>query len=92
MVQAGTAGGLTPAQRSHQARMAAHVLHSRYDGRALTAAAREAFLTKFEREVDPDGTLPADERERRAQQARKAHFARLALASARARRARREPS
>jgi hypothetical protein len=51
--------------------------------------ARAAFLAAFERQADPKGELPADERARRAQQLRSAHFARLALASAKARRARR---
>lgn len=78
--------GPTPAERMFQARMAAHSLHAKYDSRAITAPARAAFLARFEAEVDPDGSLPAEERERRAAQARKAHFQRLALASARARR------
>lgn len=45
-------------------------------------------MAKFEREVDPDGTLPPDERARRAEHKRKAYFGRLALKSAKARRAR----
>jgi hypothetical protein len=56
------------------------------DRTAATAPARAAFLDRFERQVDPDGLLPPDERARRAESARKAHFGRLALASARARR------
>ena len=72
--------------RSLRARIAAFSLHSQYDARETTAAARSAFLSRFEREVDPDGTLSADERSRRAAAARKAHFLRLALKSARARR------
>jgi hypothetical protein len=56
------------------------------DRSAATAPARRAFADRFEREVDPDGVLPADERARRAVNARKAFYARLALASARARR------
>lgn len=40
----------------------------------------------FEREVDPDGTLPPVERGKRAESARRAHYLRLALRSARARR------
>jgi hypothetical protein len=47
--------------------------------------ARKAFLDRFEREVDPDGTLPPAERARRVESARKAYFARLALRSAQAR-------
>ncbi len=52
---------------------------------AATQAARQAFLGRFETEVDPDGTLEPTERERRAHLARRAFFARLALASAQAR-------
>lgn len=43
-------------------------------------------MAKFEREVDPDGVLPPDERARRAEHKRRAYFQRLALKSARARR------
>jgi hypothetical protein len=57
-----------------------------------TEAAREAFRSKFEHDVDPDGVLPVDERLRRAEMARKAHFTRLALRSAQVRRQRRERS
>ena len=79
---------LTPAERSLRGRIGAYVLHSRHDSRELTKAARAAFESKFEREVDPDGVLPLEERLRRAEMARKAHYARLALASAVARRKR----
>lgn len=57
-----------------------------HDSREITAAARRAFLAKFEHEVDPNHQLSANERQRRAEAARKAHFARLALKSAQARR------
>jgi hypothetical protein len=69
-------------------RIGAYVLHSKYDSHELTKAARAAFESKFEREVDPDGVLPLEERLRRAEMARKAHYARLALKSAQARRKR----
>ena len=36
-------------------------------------------MERFRREVDPDGALPEDERERRATHAMKAHMARLSL-------------
>ena len=79
--------GMSPAERTLRARLAAHVQWSREaDPTARTAKARAAFLAQFEAEVDPDGTLPPEERRRRAEHARSAHFARLALASARARR------
>lgn len=45
-------------------------------------------MDRFEREVDPEGRLSVEERQRRATAARKAYFTRLALRSAQARRAR----
>ena len=63
-----------------------HTTHARHDPTVTTAKARATFLTSFELAADPDGTLPVDERQRRAEQLRKAHFARLSLASAEARR------
>jgi hypothetical protein len=77
---------MTPGERTLRARMAAYVLHSRYDSRELTAPARRAFNDRFEKDVDPHGTLPPGERERRAKAAKKAYFTRLALKSAQARR------
>jgi hypothetical protein len=65
---------------------------ARHDAHEVTRAARQAFWNKFERDVDPEGVLPPEERARRAEMARKAHFARLALASAKARRKRSGPS
>ncbi len=73
---------------SLRGRIGAHVLHSRRDPRITTAAARRAFLDRFDREADPDGILPSEERDRRARHLRKAYFARLALRSAQARRRR----
>jgi hypothetical protein len=81
-----SASSLTPAERTLRARLGAHALHSKYNSRELTAPARAAFRARFEREVDPDGTLAPAERARRAAHLRKAYFTRLALASARARR------
>jgi len=78
-------GGLTREQRVLRGRMAAQVLHSKVDSRLHTQPAREAFLAKFEAEVDPDGILPPSERRRRAESARKAHFTRLAYLSSLAR-------
>ena len=76
----------THAERVLTGRLGAYVLHSRYDSRELIRPAREAFWSKFERDVDPDGVLDPAERARRAEMARKAHFTRLALKSAQARR------
>jgi hypothetical protein len=83
---------MTPEQRALRARIAAHSRWATQDRREGTAAARAAFADRFEREVDPDGTLPRDERLRRAESARKAYFARLALASSRARQERKKRS
>lgn len=80
---------LTPSERTQRARLAAHTSWANTaDPRARTKPAVEAFLARFERQVDPDGRLDPTERARRAEHARKAYFARLALKSARARRAR----
>jgi hypothetical protein len=78
---------LTPSERSQRSRLAAHVLHSRYDSRELTQAARDKFQSRFENEVDPNRILPEKERLRRAEHARKAYYTALALKSAKARRA-----
>jgi hypothetical protein len=78
------------AERVLTGRLAAYVVHSRYDSRELTKAARAVFKSTLEREVDPDGVLPEVGRFRRAEMARKAHVLRLALKSARVRRRRRE--
>ena len=67
-------------------RLAAHALHARIiDSTAHTAPARQAFLNRFEREVDPEGILTADERARRAEHARKAYFGQLARKSVKTR-------
>lgn len=75
-----------PGQRALAARIAAHSKWARTDPTEGTAAARRAFLDRFEREVDPDGVLSPAERARRAEHAKKAHFTRMALKSAKARR------
>lgn len=78
---------MTPSERKMRARVAAHTSWANTADRTeRTAAGRRAMDEKFEREVDPDGTLAPEERARRAESARKAHFARLALLSAEARR------
>ncbi len=75
-----------PGEMALRGRIGAHSLHAQRDPRETTAAARAAFLSRFEREADPDGTLAPPERARRAHHLRKAYFARLALRSALARR------
>ncbi|UQE74636.1 hypothetical protein MYK68_18275 [Gordonia sp. PP30] len=82
---------LTPTERALRAEIAAHESWARTPDRAArTAPARKAALDRFEKQVDPDGTLPPAERARRAEHARKAYFKRLALKSAQARRKSRE--
>jgi hypothetical protein len=74
---------LTPEQRRLRARAAAHALHAQ--GGTSTAAGTAAFLARFDRQVDPDGLLPMEERARRAEHARKAYMSGLALKASRAR-------
>ncbi len=78
---------LTHTELTLRARLASHASWAQTtDPTARTAPARQAFLDRFEREVDPDGILPPADRARMAAHARKAYFTRLALASAKARR------
>jgi hypothetical protein len=76
---------LTPEQRSLRASIAAHSKWATTDPTEGTAAARAAFLDRFERDADPDGVLDPQERARRAGHLRKAYFQALALKSSRAR-------
>ena len=76
---------LTREQRTLRARVAAHARWSKEDPAANAARGQAGLLARFEREVDPDGSLPPAERERRAQSAYRAHMGRLALASSKAR-------
>ena len=78
---------LSASQRSLRARAAAHALHAQ--GGTTTKAATAAFLNRFERQVDPNFTLPPEERARRAEHALKGHMASLALRASRARARRR---
>jgi hypothetical protein len=74
-------------ERSLRASLAAHTSWANtHNATARTAAARRAFLDRFARQVDPDGVLDLEERNRRAEHAKAAYFARLALKSAKARR------
>jgi hypothetical protein len=77
---------MTPEQRRMRASLAANEMWARTPDRSeRTAAARKAALDRFEKQVDPDGTLPAVERVKRAENARRAHMQRMAFASSRAR-------
>ncbi len=74
-------------EMARRGRIGAYRLHATRDPTVTTANAQATFLTRFEREVDPDGLLLEEERRRRATLACTAYSARLAMASARARRA-----
>jgi hypothetical protein len=51
---------LTPSERSLRARVAAHTRWAQTPDRAAaTASARQVFLDRFDREVDPDGSRKA---------------------------------
>ena len=77
---------LTPEQRAIRSRLAAHRSWVQTADRAArTRAARDAFMRRFEDQVDPEGKLSHAERLLRAEQARKAHFVELAYRSSRAR-------
>ena len=81
----------TASERILRASIAAHTRWAHTPNRtAATQPARDALMARFEREVDPDGTLAPQERAIRAENARKAYFQRLALKSARSRRKSRE--
>ena len=69
-------------------RIAAEVSWARTHDRAgRTRPAREMFLKRFEKEVDPAGTLPPEERRQRAERARRAYMLQLAKRSAASRKA-----
>lgn len=68
-----------------RARIAALARWSKEDPTPTADRGQAGLLARFEREVDPDGTLPPAERVRRAEAARKAHMTRLAYASSKAR-------
>jgi hypothetical protein len=58
------------------------------DRTARTRPGREAFLKRFEKGVDPDGTLTTEERRQRAEHAKRAYMLQLAKQSATIRKAR----
>lgn len=76
-------------ERTLIARAAAHARWAQTSDRAAaTAPGRAAAMSRFEREVDPDGVLDPAELAIRAAHARKAYYAKLALKSAQVRRER----
>jgi hypothetical protein len=80
---------VTPQQRSRRARIAAHASWAATtDQAARTAPGTAGFCARFERQVDPDGTLSTEQRAEQARHARIAYMLQLAERSAEARRRR----
>ncbi len=68
---------MTPEERSEMARAAINTRWSRPGARRKQAvASRSAMYRQLEKQVDPDGKLPADEREKLVQSALAARMAR----------------
>lgn len=66
-------------RRSSAARIASHASWAgTTDWSSRTAPARSAFMQRFDRQVDPDGTLPPDVRAKRAESAMKTYMGQLA--------------
>lgn len=70
---------LDTASLALRGRIGAYARLAKHGTQALSRAGNRAFMARFEREVDPDGTLPPAERARRAAFAKRAYFSRLAL-------------
>jgi len=69
---------MTPEQRRLRAQIAANTRWSRPMAREdASEAARSAFYARLERQVDPDGKLPARERDRLVRAAARAFSAGL---------------
>lgn len=82
-------GDVQIATKNINKRIAAEISWSRtIDRSARTRPARQAFLRRFEKEVDPHGALPPDERQRRAEHAKRAYMLRLAKRAVAARQVR----
>jgi hypothetical protein len=80
---------LTAAERSLRGKLASYESWAKTPDRsARTAPGRAAQLARFEKLVDPDGTMPPEARAKAAEAAKQAHYARMALLSAKARRTR----
>jgi hypothetical protein len=80
-------GGMTRDQRRRRARIAAELSWAATrDRTARTAPGTNAFLRRFEDQVDPDHELSDDQRQTMARHARRAYMLQLAERSARARR------
>jgi len=86
------ANSATPSVETDQLRQlqrsaGAFAAHAKHGWAHMTAAAqRAANITRFEKQVDPEGRLPSAERATRADQARRAHMKLLAVRAVQARR------
>jgi hypothetical protein len=82
---------MTAKDRQRRASIAANASWANTaDPSARTAPARHAAMSRFERQVDPEGVLAPAERHRRAESARKAFYVAMTYKSARVRAARKE--
>lgn len=75
-------------RRSAQARVAALTRIANEGGHKVAAHLNEGKLERYMRKVDPDQSLPLNERTKRAEALLRADMQRLAIKSAEARRAR----
>ena len=76
-----------PMAKDINRRIAAEISWARTHDRTARTRPREKRSSKrFEKEVDPDGTLPPEERRQRAEHAKRAYMLQLAKRSADARR------
>ncbi len=73
------AGSLSPERARAIGRIGGLTTSATTDSRERIRPAQVAFMQRFIDEVDPQRELPATERLRRAEAAKKAYFARLAL-------------
>jgi hypothetical protein len=88
--ETGASSDVSEKRRSQLNTAAAYQLHSLYDSKDLTAAARKRFASRFEREVRQEcESLGLSEGEilRRAEARKRAYFIRLSVLAADARRA-----
>jgi len=76
---------MTSDEQRRWGRIGGLTAHSRHSSVQMTAGARRGFHERFRRQVDPDGVLAPEERERRAERAMRAHMLSLSEKSARAR-------
>ena len=70
--------------RSTIGKIGAAALHSQ--GKTNTGPATAAAMNRFEKQVDPDGLLPPEERAKRAAHAKTLHYLQLGRKSGEARR------